>query len=145
MRADDLDAVHAIDVASFSSPWRREGYEFEALVNERALCWVAEAGGAVAGSLVAWLVVDELQIATVSVAAAHRRRGIGRRLIQTALAEAAARGAVTATLEVRAGNAPALALYRSFGFRIVGRRPGYYRGNGEDALLMTLPKIEIGD
>jgi ribosomal-protein-alanine N-acetyltransferase len=145
MRADDLDAAHAIDAASFSSPWSRVNYEYEALVNERALCWVAEAGGAVAGSLVAWLVVDELQIATISVAAGQRRQGIARGLMETALAEAAARGAVTATLEVRAGNAPALALYEAFGFKIVGSRPHYYPDNGEEALLMTLPKIEIGD
>ena len=42
------------------------------------------------------------------------------------------------TLEVRAGNAPAIALYEKLGFREVGRRKNYYRAEHEDALLMTV-------
>jgi ribosomal-protein-alanine N-acetyltransferase len=53
------------------------------------------------------------------------------------LDEAARRGAELATLEVRVSNQAAVNLYHKFGFQIVGRRPRYYRDNGEDALLMT--------
>jgi [ribosomal protein S18]-alanine N-acetyltransferase len=43
---------------------------------------------------------------------------------------------------VRAGNEAALELYRKFGFMVAGRRPKYYRDNGEDAILMTLQRLE---
>jgi ribosomal-protein-alanine N-acetyltransferase len=46
-------------------------------------------------------------------------------------------GLDAAWLEVRAGNAAAIALYERFGFTTVGRRPGYY-ADGEDALVMCL-------
>jgi ribosomal-protein-alanine N-acetyltransferase len=48
---------------------------------------------------------------------------------------AVARGATAAHLEVRAGNAPAIAMYESMGYRRVGVRRGYYADNGEDAVL----------
>jgi ribosomal-protein-alanine N-acetyltransferase len=57
------------------------------------------------------------------------------------LRQAAGLGARSATLEVRVGNPSAQALYRKFGFQIVGRRKGYYKDNGEDALLMTADKL----
>ncbi len=141
MQEMDLDAVHAIDQLSFSAPWSRRSYENE--LNDRRLSrsWVAVLGGSIIGAIVAWLLVDELHIVTLSVHPQHRRRGVARSLLRTALAEARQRGAVSAALEVRAGNRPAQELYRDFGFKIVGRRPNYYQDNGEDALLMTLGKI----
>ncbi len=141
MQEMDLDAVHAIDQLSFSAPWSRRSYENE--LNDRRLSrsWVAVLDGSIIGAIVAWLLVDELHIVTLSVHPQHRRRGVARSLLRTALAEARQRGAVSAALEVRAGNLPAQELYRDFGFKIVGRRPNYYQDNGEDALLMTLGKI----
>ncbi len=141
MQEMDLDAVHAIDQLSFSAPWSRRSYENE--LNDRRLSrsWVAVLGGSIIGAIVAWLLVDELHIVALSVHPQHRRRGVARSLLRTALAEARQRGAVSAALEVRAGNRPAQELYRDFGFKIVGRRPNYYQDNGEDALLMTLGKI----
>jgi [ribosomal protein S18]-alanine N-acetyltransferase len=49
---------------------------------------------------------------------------------------------VQGLLEVRRGNVAALELYRKLGFVVVGVRPHYYRDNQEDALLMTLPRID---
>jgi ribosomal-protein-alanine N-acetyltransferase len=48
------------------------------------------------------------------------------------------------TLEVRAGNLAAQALYRGFGFEVAGRRPRYYTDDGEDALVMTTPPLDTG-
>ncbi len=143
MMTADLDVVHAIDVLSFSSPWSRMSYENELVMNDYARCYVAEWEGGLVAAFVGWLIVDELHVATISVHPDHRRKGIARRLMETALADAAARGAISAALEVRAGNEAALALYEAFGFKIVGARPHYYPDNGEEALLMTLPKIGI--
>jgi ribosomal-protein-alanine N-acetyltransferase len=46
------------------------------------------------------------------------------------------------TLEVRASNQAAQALYRSFGFDVAGHRPSYYTDDGEDALVMTTPELD---
>jgi ribosomal-protein-alanine N-acetyltransferase len=81
-----------------------------------------------------WLVVDELHITAVAVDPAQRRQGLGRQVLELLLAQAAARGAAHATLEVAAGNAAALALYGRCGFSTAGVRRAYYR-NGDDALV----------
>jgi ribosomal-protein-alanine N-acetyltransferase len=82
------------------------------------------------------LVLDELHVLDLAVHPGWRRRGLARFLLGLALRQAAKAGAQVALLEVRAGNAPALALYAGLGFRPVGRRPGYYREPVEDALLL---------
>jgi ribosomal-protein-alanine N-acetyltransferase len=64
--------------------------------------------------------------------------GIAARLMGISLLEAIQSEALTATLEVRANNTAAQALYHRFRFEVVGRRPRYYRDNQEDAILMTV-------
>ncbi len=136
MNADDLAAVNELDTISFSLPWPPNAFTVE-LVNPGAQCWVAEADGQIAGALVFWRVLDEAELATLSVHPGFRRRGIARKLLQIAIEAAHADGARIYHLEVRAGNLNAQALYKSFGFEAVGRRPKYYRDNGEDAVLMS--------
>ena len=75
----------------------------------------------------------------------RRRRGIARRLLAEGLAQARELGAALAWLEVRTSNLAAQALYESFGFREVGRRPGYYEDTREDAILLTLEWGETGE
>ncbi len=142
MTAADIDAVHALDERSFTNPWPRKSFEFELNENEASRQWVAELDGALAGVIVVWLLGDEAHIATIAVQPEWRGRGIAARLLCVALQALAAEGAVTAALEVRAGNEAALRLYRKFGFVEVGRRKGYYQDNGEDALLMDLTGLE---
>lgn len=83
-----------------------------------------------------WIVADELQILTVAVHPHERRQGHAARLVQHMLDHAKRASARVASLEVRASNQPARALYRKLGFRDVGLRPKYYADNGEDAVLM---------
>ncbi len=141
MTEADIPAVVAIDRRSFPVPWSERSYRFELLENPAALLLVAEATGdpgrLVVGYVGLWLLGEEAHISTLAVDPGYRRRGIGRQLLQAALDRATAAGAQAVTLEVRVSNAPAIALYRSFGFRQVGVRRGYYRDNREDALLMT--------
>jgi ribosomal-protein-alanine N-acetyltransferase len=80
---------------------------------------------------------DEVEIHNVAVHPDHRRRGLAHSLLARGLATAAGAGAKVAHLEVRAGNAAAIALYRGLGFELVGRRPGYYTYPQEDALLLS--------
>jgi ribosomal-protein-alanine N-acetyltransferase len=166
MSAEDLDQVIVLDCMSFSLPWPPSAYLHE-LTNTGGRVWVAEqeleaplayrspfpipvadfvrpAGErAVVGVIVTWLIVDEAHIATLAVHPELRRQGIARNLLCVALKDAAENGMLSAFLEVRAGNDAAQDLYRKFGFEIVGHRPRYYQDNQEDALLMTLEKIDI--
>lgn len=92
-------------------------------------------GEALVGALLAWLVADELTILDVAVVPAHRRAGHGRALVVEALRAARVEGGRLALLEVRVGNAPARALYRTMGFEESRVRRGYY-ADGEDGVEM---------
>jgi ribosomal-protein-alanine N-acetyltransferase len=96
---------------------------------------VAEFDSTVAGFIIAWHAADEAQIAELAVDPARRRKGTGRALINKACEDARAGGLKRVTLEVRAGNAAARALYLSEGFVVTATRPKFYDGN-EDAVLM---------
>jgi ribosomal-protein-alanine N-acetyltransferase len=90
------------------------------------------------GYLIFWVVLDEMHILNLAVHPDHRRRSMARRLLAEGLAQARILGAELAWLEVRPSNFAALGLYKSFGFKEVGRRPRYYDDTQEDALLLTL-------
>jgi ribosomal-protein-alanine N-acetyltransferase len=95
----------------------------------------AEPGGFALGQVVA----GEAELLTIAVAPGERRQGLGRRLLDLFLMECAARGASAVYLEVAAGNAAALGLYRSAGFSPAGRRRAYYHapdGTATDALIL---------
>ena len=148
MVADDLTRVHELDQICFTSPWSLRTFKQELEENQSSSQWVAVLGetslspGLIVGAVVIWLVADEVHIATLSVDPDHRRDQIASRLICTALRDGVARGATCSTLEVRASNAAAQRLYYKFGFQLVGRRPGYYQDNGEDAILLTLHDMD---
>lgn len=102
--------------------------------------WVARFSGnaPIAGILVTWDVADEQQVMLVATAQWALRRGVATRLMQRLIEHARSRGARRVLLEVRAGNLPAGALYRGFGFRISSTRKAYYRHPTDDALQMEL-------
>ena len=148
MRVDDIPRVHEIDTASFALPWPESSYRFEIEANPAAHLWVAELEieqGVfdVVGMIVIWLIIDEAHIATFAVDPRFRGRGIGQRLLAQALLEMHRMGAQRYTLEVRRSNQVAQSLYRKFGFEVVSVRPGYYRDNQEDALIMTLEHLDL--
>lgn len=130
-------ALIAIEEECFNDPWNRDMLE-SYLKKDNARFFAAVEEGALAAYIGSQLVVDELEIFNVAVAESFRRRGIAKRLVERLTEEAAAMGAERITLEVRAGNAPAIALYEKLGFVEVGRRKNYYRSPREDALLMDL-------
>jgi ribosomal-protein-alanine N-acetyltransferase len=149
MQEEDIEPVHAIDVLSFSTPWPAASYRFELFENPASMLWVAEAElpdekKRVIGMVVVWLLMDEAHIATIAIHPDYRGQGISNDLMAVALMESARKGADKATLEVRAGNQVAQALYQHFGFRVVGRRPKYYQDNYEDALIMAVEGFRGG-
>jgi len=134
-RQTDVPDVGAIEREVFSDPWSAN--DFTECVSTGVPFLVAERRGVVAGYVVAHSAADEGEILNLGVAAAHRRHGIGRELVERALAELTARGVRTVYLEVRASNAAARRLYEALGFAEVGRRSRYYRRPVEDAVVLS--------
>lgn len=88
-----------------------------------------------------WLMLNEAHIIAIAVRNAYRRLGIGERLLISVIDRASELKANIVTLEVRASNKAAQALYGKYSFRIVGKRPRYYSDNAEDAVLMSTEDI----
>lgn len=141
MRLEDVPAVHEIEQLSFRTPWPAHAFESELRGNRLARYVVARAGDIVVGFAGVWLMVDDAHVTTFGVHPDWRRQGIGRHLLLNLHELSVTLGARQMTLEVRVSNGPAQALYRAFGFEIVGRRPHYYTDDGEDALVMTTPEL----
>lgn len=156
MEPRDLDAAARIE-ATAPDAWSREALESglrQQAAGGAARLFVAEwaeraepaAPGTVrlAGLAAFQLAGGEASLDTLTVDPALRRQGVGRALLNCALRALAAEGAGCCFLEVREGNAPALALYQSLGFAAVGRRRNFYRTPDEDALVLRceLPAAE---
>jgi len=136
MRADDLDEVVSIERASFGMPWSRGAFLYEIEQNRVARCWVLRDGDAVVAYLCLWEIGEELHVTNIAVDPRLRRRGLARQLLTAILDDGRSRQLRSVTLEVRPTNEEARTLYESFGFKVVGRRKGYYYDTGEDALIM---------
>jgi ribosomal-protein-alanine N-acetyltransferase len=141
MHLADVRSVLEIERMSFSSPWPAYAFEQELTANRLARYLVARSEDLVIGFAGIWLMVEEAHITTFGVHPAHRRRGVGRRLLLRLSELATELGALRLTLEVRVSNEAAQALYRSFGFVVSGRRVAYYSDDGEDGLVMTTPPL----
>lgn len=140
--ARDIDNIYNLDVATFTLPWSREALSYDILENDNAFVLVAEYEGEFMGYADIWTVLDEADLNSIAVNTDFRRKGIGEALVM-AMAELVAKiGVSIINLEVRVSNAPAIGLYKKYGFKECGVRPGYYLDNGEDALIM---QRETGD
>lgn len=138
MNGDHLDEVAELERVCFPDPWSRNMLK-EELENDLAAFLVALDGqGAVAGYAGLQVVLDEGYILNVAVRPDCRRQGVAGRLLQVFLNFARGNRLSFLTLEVRASNYAAIALYGSRGFRGVGRRKNYYEHPREDAVIMTL-------
>lgn len=145
MRKEDLDAVTAIEEATFAIPWSRESFRQELERNVAARYLVAEVEGKVIGYAGAWIILDESHITNIAVEEEYRGQGIGRQLTEALIQYLSNLGACYATLEVRVSNIRAQNLYKSLGFVSVGKRKRYYEDNQEDAFLMVcehMPEVE---
>lgn len=143
MTMDDIEQVIAIDRVSFSLPWPERSFRFELTDNPASRCWVAEVDEKLVGMIVAWLLVNEVHVATIATHPDFRRRGIARKLLAHTLQHLRDEGAQSSFLEVRASNFAAQEMYRKFGYEESGVRPRYYRDNDEDAILMALESLDV--
>ena len=136
MVAADVPEVAEIERRSSVCPWGASSFQRE-LENPVARVLVAQAqDGRVVGFVCSWCVAGELHVLNLAVEPEHRRRGVGRALVESVVAAARAAGADTAVLEVRRGNHAAQSLYGKLGFEEAGVRLRYY-ADGEDALVMV--------
>lgn len=127
--------VAALEQVCFSSPWSENSIAGE-LSNPLSLWLVAIEDGQLAGYVGSQSVMGESDMMNLAVDPAFRRRGAGRALVLALVEHLAQKGNHCLSLEVRASNAPALALYQGLGFAQVGRRPNYYRNPKEDGLIL---------
>ena len=132
-----LEQIEEIEQQCFSCPWTLDQLRSQ-LSDERHVFLAAVAeSGAVLGYVGMMFVLDEGYISNVAVAPDFRRQGVADALIAALMRRAEERRLAFVTLEVRAGNEPAKALYAKHGFVPVGRRKNYYDLPKEDAILMT--------
>ena len=119
----------------FADPWSEKSIASE-LDNPWALWLVALERDEVVGYIGSQTAVDETDVMNVAVHPDHRRKGIAEALIEMLIKQLQEQGSHALMLEVRASNAPAIALYEKMGFRQVGLRKNYYRNPKEDALIL---------
>lgn len=134
LRREHVAAIAELERSLFSLPWDAASIESER--NNPLSLWLTACDGeTVVGYVGSQSVLGESDMMNLAVAPAYRRQGIARRLVEALIRELEADNH-SLTLEVRASNAPALALYQSLGFRQVGRRPRYYQRPTEDAFIL---------
>ena len=136
MTPDDVEAVHAIELATFPTPWTLDSFHYEMRENQYAHYLVAEDETGIIGFCGMWLVIDAAQITNVAVVERMRGQKIGEALMKEAMRVAREAHMDVMSLEVRVTNVVAQNLYRKLGFQDGGIRKGYYTDNGEDALVM---------
>ena len=140
MILEKMNPAHVAQIAElekicFSDPWSERSIASE-LDNKLAFWLVAVEGDTVAGYIGSQTVMDETDMMNVAVHPDFRRRGIAEALVTGLVEELKNNGSHCLTLEVRASNAPAIALYEKLGFSEIGRRKNYYRNPREDALIL---------
>ena len=137
MNADHLDEIAELEQICFSTPWSRNMLA-EELDNACSAFLVAlDDAGHVAGDAGLQVILDEGYITNVAVRPECRRQGVAGQLLAVFLNFARGNRLAFLTLEVRASNYGAIALYGGLGFRSVGRRKNYYEHPKEDAIIMT--------
>jgi len=133
----EIDAILAVERASFTNPWTREMYLAELDHQGVAFFYVArDAGRRVVGFCSFWRVLDELHVNNLAVLPEYRRQGVASALLARVLEAGASMGSRRATLEVRHSNDAARRLYGGFGFVVAGIRRAYYTNPIEDALVL---------
>lgn len=135
---DRLDQLAEIEKICFSDPWSRQLLAgLLEMENARTIAAV-DGAGAVLGYASLQTVLDEGYINNLAVLPEYRRQGIASALLERFRHLGEADKLAFLTLEVRASNAPAIALYAKHGYVQAGRRKNYYAHPKEDAILMTL-------
>ncbi len=135
MSKSHIGQVAALERENFSIPWSENSISRE-LTNPLSLWVVALDKEKVVGYVGSQSVLGEADMMNLAVDSAYRRLGIGKQLVLSLIEKLEQEDVSKLTLEVRASNIGAIALYEGLGFAEVGRRPNYYSNPKEDALIL---------
>ncbi len=130
-----IKEIARLEKICFSEPWSEETL-LDAYKNGTRF-FVAEENKKVLGYVGISCILDEGYITNVAVFPEHRRRGVGKALLERVFSHAGDTGLSFVSLEVRESNIPAISLYESLGFKREGKRKRFYRAPEEDALILT--------
>ena len=128
--------IFEIEKATFSLPWSMDAL-YSQTDTDRNIFLAATENGEVLGYVGLMFVLDEGYISNVAVSEKHRRRHVADMLITSLEERARSKGLAFMSLEVRASNASARALYQKHGYEDVGVRKNYYEKTCEDAVIST--------
>lgn len=134
---DELPQIAVIERECFSMPWTEAQLAAQLKNSQHEFISAISEDGTVQGYVGMMYVLDEGYISNVAVKPVYRRQGIADALIVRLKELCREHELSFVTLEVRASNEPAIALYTKHGFEPVGRRKNYYSAPREDAILMT--------
>ena len=156
MREGDIATVQEIEREIFATPWPRNAY-YRELASRSSAHYVilrqegnierpasfhgAELDPNIIGYGGMCRMYDEAHVTTIGVRRDLQHRGYGRALFAGLVQAAYDMGAKWVTLEARTTNENAMRMYEAFGFKVIGRRKGYYTDNGEDAIVMWSDSI----
>ncbi|OLB97019.1 MAG: ribosomal-protein-alanine N-acetyltransferase [Actinobacteria bacterium 13_2_20CM_2_66_6] len=155
MREGDIATVQEIERDIFATPWPRNAY-YRELASRSSAHYVVlrqegveapprfhtnEMDASIVGYGGMWRMYDEAHVTTIGVRRDLHHLGYGRILFAGLIQAAYDMGAKWITLEVRTTNENAMKMYEGFGFKVIGRRKGYYTDNGEDAIVMWSDSI----
>ena len=135
--AAHIPQIETLEQKCFSLPWTAEQLKSQLKDNQHEFIAALAPDGTVLGYVGMMYVLDEGYISNVAVSPEYRRQGIADALIERLCIICRGLELSFVTLEVRAGNMPAIALYEKHGFHRVGLRRNYYERPREDALIMT--------
>ena len=136
LETDDLAEVEEIERESYPTPWSRTMFDAELRKPSSLALGAFTTGDGLVGYAFVSRYVDAWHVMNVAVATEYRRRGIAVALLERLFDVTATDPRRGYTLEVRASNVGAIALYEKLGFEARGVRRGYYTDNREDALIM---------
>lgn len=140
-----IDSLVELEKLCFDEPWTK-GMFLGDLKNQNTVYFAAtDNNNEVIAYAGMWVAVDEGQITNVAVHPDYRRMGIAKQLLKSLYEVCFKKQICCITLEVREGNANAIALYKSDGFKSVGLRKNYYKNPVENAILMTKEFCHEGD
>ena len=134
---DDIPQIVEVEKRCFSLPWTAEQLAAQIKDTQHEFIAAISPDGTVLGYVGMMYVLDEGYISNVATDLPWRRQGIADALIGRLCAICEGLRLSFVSLEVRAGNAPAVALYEKHGFAPVGLRKNYYERPREDAVIMT--------
>lgn len=141
LKQKQLKQVVALDRLCLGGLWSLEGYQKELdSPNSTLLVLSIKSTNGLDPDIIGfgcfWAILEEAHLTILAIHPDYQKQGLGQLLLYALLRDAFKRGLQRATLEVRESNRSALSLYQKFGFKIAGRRKGYYQKWGEDALIL---------